>query len=96
MLRLPRNDVAGKARHDELDSGGQDDIKGGQTPLSTTFRGPTAGKMMAELIQACENGHDHDTNPVEFMLEHLKIPVSMGFASRNREINQNSSFSVIG
>ena len=24
VLRLPRNDVAGKARHDELDSGGQD------------------------------------------------------------------------
>jgi len=51
---------------------------------------------MAELIQACENGHDHDTNPVDFMLEHLKIPVSMGFALRDREINQNSSFSVIG
>jgi sarcosine oxidase subunit beta len=51
---------------------------------------------MAELIQACEKGHDHDTNPVEFMLEHLKIPVSMRFASRNRETNQNSKFSVIG
>ena len=57
---------------------------------------PTARKKMAELIQACKNGHVHDTNPVDFMLEHLKIPVSMRFSSRNRETNQNSSFSVIG
>jgi len=58
--------------------------------------GPTAGKMMATLIAACENGHDHDADPVSFTLEHLGTPVSLGFASRNREINQNSSFSVIG
>jgi hypothetical protein len=31
VLRLPRNDVAGKARHDELDSGGQD---GARIPLT--------------------------------------------------------------
>lgn len=58
--------------------------------------GPTAGKMMAALIEACENGHDHDNSPVEFTLEFLNRPVSLGFASRNREINMNSSFSVIG
>jgi len=47
------------------------------------------GKMMATLIEACENGYDHDANPVDFTLEHLNIPVNIGFASRNREINQN-------
>jgi sarcosine oxidase subunit beta len=52
--------------------------------------------MMATPIEACENGHDHDANPVNFTLEHLNIPVSIGFASRNREINQNSSFLMIG
>ena len=58
--------------------------------------GPTAGKMMATLIEACENGHNHDASPVTFELEHLKRTIDLGFCSRNREINENSSFSVIG
>ncbi len=58
--------------------------------------GPTAGKMMAALIEACENGHDHDATPVTFELEHIKRTIDLGFCSRNREINKNSSFSVIG
>jgi len=58
--------------------------------------GPTAGKMMATLIEACENGHDHDASPVSFELEHLKRTIDLGFCSRNRKINENSSFSVIG
>jgi sarcosine oxidase subunit beta len=57
---------------------------------------PTAGKMMAELIQACENGHDHDREPLEFHLEHLGRTISIGFFSRHREINEESSFSVLG
>ena len=51
---------------------------------------------MATLIEACENGHDHDANPVDFTLEHLNNPVRLVFASRNREVNQSSSFSVLG
>ncbi len=58
--------------------------------------GPTAGKMMATLIEACENGHDHDADPVTFELEHIRHTIDLGFCSRNREINENSSFSVIG
>ena len=58
--------------------------------------GPTAGKMMAHLIESCENGQNHDVDPVQFKLEHLDYTVSMAFCSRNREINENSSFSVIG
>lgn len=58
--------------------------------------GPTAGKMMATLIEACENGHDHDASPVSFELEHIRHTIDLGFCSRNREINENSSFSVIG
>jgi hypothetical protein len=38
---------------------------------------------------------DFDSYWVGFTLEHLNIPVNIDFASRNREINQNSSFSVI-
>ena len=57
---------------------------------------PIAGEMMAELILACENGRDHDQDPVDFHLEHLNRTVSVGFYSRLREINENSSFSVLG
>lgn len=58
--------------------------------------GPTAGKMMAHLIVNCENGHDHDATPLKFNLEHMDYTVNLGFCSRNREINKDSSFSVIG
>jgi len=43
---------------------------------------------MATLIEAWENGHDHDTNSVDFTLEHLNIPVNIGIASRNWEIKK--------
>lgn len=57
---------------------------------------PVAGKMMAELITACEAGQDHDKDPVKYTMEYLKREFSIGFYSRNREINKNSSFSVLG
>lgn len=57
---------------------------------------PVAGKMMTAIIEACENGHDHDADPVQFHLEHIDETISLGTFSRNREINPNSSFSVIG
>ncbi|MFI0400853.1 MAG: NAD(P)/FAD-dependent oxidoreductase [Thiolinea sp.] len=55
-----------------------------------------AGKMMATLITACEAGQDHDQDPVQYTMEYLGRTVSIGFYSRNREINQDSSFSVLG
>jgi sarcosine oxidase subunit beta len=57
---------------------------------------PVVGKMMAELIQQCESGKDHDRDPVVFRLAHLKRDISMKFFSRLREINRESSFSVLG
>lgn len=57
---------------------------------------PVAGKMMTALVEACENGHDHDQAPLEFRLDHINQVISLGAFSRNREINQDSSFSVIG
>ena len=57
---------------------------------------PVAGAMMAELILACENGHDHDANPLQFSLPHIGRTIDVGFYSRRREINMNSSFSVLG
>jgi sarcosine oxidase subunit beta len=57
---------------------------------------PVAGAMMAKLIDACENGRDHDADPCQFELKYLNRTLNAGFYSRNREINPNSSFSVIG
>jgi sarcosine oxidase subunit beta len=57
---------------------------------------PVAGKIMSHLVRACEAGHDHDSDPLDFQLEHVNSTISLGFFSRNREINQDSSFSVIG
>ena len=57
---------------------------------------PVAGRMMAELIQACEKGLDHDEQPFQFKLPHLGRTIDVGFFSRNREINYDSSFSVNG
>jgi sarcosine oxidase subunit beta len=57
---------------------------------------PTAGRLMAHLIDACENGHDHDADPVQFTLPNLGRPINLGSFSRRREINRDSSFSVLG
>ena len=57
---------------------------------------PVAGKLMTALIERCESGHDHDADPVMFHLENIGHTISLGAFSRNRKINKNSSFSVIG
>jgi sarcosine oxidase, subunit beta len=57
---------------------------------------PVAGKLMAHLIETCENGHDHDASPVRFKMEHVARDLDIGFYSRNRKINRDSSFSVLG
>jgi len=57
---------------------------------------PVAGHWMAELIDACEKGHDHDANPLKVKTVYTGLELNMGFYSRNREINPNSSFSVNG
>ena len=51
---------------------------------------------MAELIEAVENGHDHDADPVKVTGVYTGLVMDMGFYRRNREINPNSSFSVNG
>jgi sarcosine oxidase subunit beta len=57
---------------------------------------PTAGEMMADLIVACENGRDHDEDPVSFRLKHIDRTIDIGFYSRRRKPDQRSSFSVLG
>ena len=57
---------------------------------------PVAGHCMAELIDACEKGQKHDSDPVKVKSVYTGLELNMGFYSRNREINPNSSFSVNG
>ncbi len=57
---------------------------------------PVAGKIMASIVSAEQNGQNHDTDPVQFNLENCGYTLSLDCYSRNREINEESSFSVIG
>ena len=57
---------------------------------------PVAGKAMAALIEYCEAGDDHDSRPMRYRLEHLEHEIDMASFSRLREVNQDSTFSVLG
>jgi len=58
--------------------------------------GPVIGQLLAEIIEACENGHDHDNDPLKVKLRNIDFTLNTGFFSRNREIIEDSSFSVLG
>ena len=58
---------------------------------------PVAGMMMSELIEQCEKkGQDHDKTPLQFFLPKTGIAIDTSAFSRNRELNPNSTYSVIG
>jgi len=57
---------------------------------------PGVGFMMSELIDACEKGQDHDNDPVQIETRYKKFKLDVGFYSRLRTINPESSFSVNG
>jgi sarcosine oxidase subunit beta len=57
---------------------------------------PVAGELVASLIGACEAGHDHDADPLPLTLRRTGREISIGFYSRNREVNRDSSFTVLG
>ena len=57
---------------------------------------PVVGVLMSELIEKVEAGQDHDRDPVKFSMKHTGRLCDVGFYSRLREVNPDSSFSVIG
>ncbi|MEE2805348.1 MAG: FAD-dependent oxidoreductase [Pseudomonadota bacterium] len=57
---------------------------------------PVAGKLMAELVEYCESGNDHDRYPMPFLLDHIGFVLNTATVSRLRPINPESSFSVLG
>lgn len=57
---------------------------------------PVAGRFMAEIVTAVENGHDHDLDPLKYHGEHTGLTVDLGAFSRRRPINLSSSGTVMG
>jgi len=57
---------------------------------------PIAGAMMAALVEYCEAGSNHDADPLQFHLPRTARSIDVGFYSRRREVNEESSFSVLG
>ena len=57
---------------------------------------PLVGKIMTAIIEANEGGIDHDKNPGEFYLKNVDWTLPLKMFSRNRDINSDSSFSVLG
>jgi len=57
---------------------------------------PLVGQLMAKLIDACENGHDNDKEPVQIEGHYTGVRLSAGFYSRLREFHSESSYTVTG
>ena len=57
---------------------------------------PVVGMMMAALVEYVENGNDHDANPFRYPLPNADFTLDLSFCSRRRELNLESSFSVVG
>jgi sarcosine oxidase, subunit beta len=57
---------------------------------------PVVGRMMAELVEAVETGHDHDADPVQVRLPYTGFVADLAHYSRRRALNADSSFSVMG
>lgn len=55
-----------------------------------------AGHLMSELIDACENGREHNKDPVKVKGRYTDLALNAGFYSRLREINKDSTFTVRG
>jgi hypothetical protein len=51
---------------------------------------------MATLIDAVENGHDHDRDPLSFTGSHTGQTIGLGAFSRRRAHNAATSGTVIG
>ncbi len=107
--RIPGLPVGGQARgivdlydvsDDWIPIYDKSDLRGFYLAIGTSGNqyknGPMAGLLMAELIHACENGHDHDENPVQVRCPITGLVLDTGFYARNRDINEDSSFSVMG
>ncbi len=57
---------------------------------------PLVGEYLRAIIDACENGVDHDVTPVTVHLPRSGLDVDLSAFSRRRAIHADSSFTVMG
>jgi sarcosine oxidase subunit beta len=57
---------------------------------------PVAGQLMAQLVTAVQDGHDHDRKPIEFACARTGATFDVGAYSRLRTVDPNSPGSVMG
>ena len=57
---------------------------------------PVAGRFMAALVHACENGHDHDSDPVVYRGHFTGNEINLGHYSRLRQPHAESAGNVMG
>lgn len=57
---------------------------------------PVIGDLMAAIITAVENGHDHDSSPVVYAAPRSGLSIDTGAYSRRRPVNPDSSGTVMG
>lgn len=57
---------------------------------------PVVGDYLRALIEACEQGHDHDRDPVRYRLPITGYEVDLSHYSRLRRPNEQSSNTVLG
>jgi hypothetical protein len=57
---------------------------------------PLVGQLMASVINAVEEGHDHDLQPVIYKCRQTSNVINLGSFSRLREPNPYSTGTVLG
>jgi len=57
---------------------------------------PIVGQMLAVLVDAVENGADHDRYPVQFITSYTGNTIDLSAFSRRRARNEGSSGTVMG
>jgi sarcosine oxidase subunit beta len=57
---------------------------------------PIVGRFMTALIHACENGHDHDSDPIIFQGRFSENAINLGHYSRLRQPHAESAHNVLG
>jgi sarcosine oxidase subunit beta len=56
---------------------------------------PLAGRIVSALVRGCENGHDHDRDPINLVLPHLDRAIGLGYYSRLRAVPRDAPRNVI-
>jgi len=57
---------------------------------------PLAGRFMAAIVGAVEDGHDHDSEPLRYVGEYTGAVINLAAFSRKRPVNTASTGTVMG